>query len=336
MLPSRMSSELARALTCAVVFLAATTAHVRAQSVNVDFELVAPCAFANANPLREEYATLGVHFLGPTLLDGGAVLDQCGGFGFNGHSGTNFLAYNSGASLLNGGRPILPQEILFDQRCTQASIWVGSTSLAVFTMDAFDGAVLVGSSAAPSQGSWAQLTVNVGGGFTRVVITSTSSIFVFDDLSVDPVLTTTYCTPKVNSLGCVPAIGFSGASSVSSGSPFVLRGTNVRNQKLGLLLYTASGRAAAPFTGGTLCVASPIKRSVALNSGGAALPASDCSGVYSLDMNAFASGALGWNPLPALLLPGTLVDCQFWGQDPGFAAPNNTTLTDALEFVIGG
>ncbi|HUR26746.1 MAG TPA: hypothetical protein VM509_01055, partial [Planctomycetota bacterium] len=143
MLSSRMSSEFFTTLACAALFLAASSADARAQSVSVDFELGAPCVFSSGIPLREEFAALGVHFSGPSALDGGAVLDQCGGFGFNGHSGTNFLAFNSNAQMSNGGRPILPEEIRFDQRCMQASIWVGSQSAVVFTLDAFDGVALV-------------------------------------------------------------------------------------------------------------------------------------------------------------------------------------------------
>jgi hypothetical protein len=145
---------------------------------------------------------------------------------------------------------------------------------------------------------------------------------------------TTYCTAKNNSLSCTPAIGFTGTPSASASSGFVITGQNVRNQKPGLLLYGITGRAAVPFTGGTLCVASAVRRSTGVNSNGTPLPANDCSGVYSIDFNAFSHGLLGGNPLPALLTAGTHVDSQWWGRDPGFPAPNNTTLTNGLEFEI--
>jgi lectin family protein len=146
--------------------------------------------------------------------------------------------------------------------------------------------------------------------------------------------TATYCTAKINALGCTPAIAATGIASASAGSGFSVTGSNVRNNKNGLLFYGVSGRSGVPFQGGYLCVKAQVKRTVGTNSFGNPAPANDCSGVYSIDMNAFATGSLGGTPLPALLVIGTTVDCQWWGRDPGFLAPNNTTLTDGLEYVV--
>jgi hypothetical protein len=143
-----------------------------------------------------------------------------------------------------------------------------------------------------------------------------------------------YCVAKVNSLGCTPAIGWAGTSSATAVAGFTISAVNVINNKTGLMLYSVTGAASTPFQGGTLCISPPLKRGVPTSSGGNP-PPNDCSGVYSLDMNAFAVGALGGNPLPNLTVPGTVVYCQWWGRDPGFPLPNNTTLSDGLEFTVG-
>jgi hypothetical protein len=144
-----------------------------------------------------------------------------------------------------------------------------------------------------------------------------------------------YCEAKLNSLGCLPVISASGKGSISVSAGLPLNAWRVRNQKPGLLIYTNNGRTSVPFQAGTLCVNSPIRRTIPLNSGGSPLPTNDCSGNYHIDMLTFAHGGLGGQPAAYLLVVGTVVSCQFWGRDPGFNPPNNSTLTNAVEYYVG-
>ena len=137
-----------------------------------------------------------------------------------------------------------------------------------------------------------------------------------------------YCTAKTNSLGCTPSVGHVGNPSASGTGGFVLSASPVINNKPGLLLYTNAGRAATPFQGGRLCVASPIRRTIGLSSGGNP-PPNDCSGTYSIDFNAYIASGVD----PALVA-GAAFDGQYWARDPGFSPPNNTSLTDALHVVL--
>jgi hypothetical protein len=81
-------------------------------------------------------------------------------------------------------------------------------------------------------------------------------------------------------------------------------------------------------------MALPVRRAPVQNSFGAPAPTQDCSGFYSLDWSAFTGGQLGGSPSSVLQVPGTIVQNQWWGRDPGFPAPFNTMLSDAIEFTV--
>ena len=98
-------------------------------------------------------------------------------------------------------------------------------------------------------------------------------------------------------------------------------------------MYSLGGRAALPLGGGTLCLANPIRRAIAVDSGGSSTGA-DCSGVLAIDMNAFARGVLGGLRAPGLSTPGVRVGCQWWSSDPLPGAPNHPSLSDALEYSV--
>jgi hypothetical protein len=99
----------------------------------------------------------------------------------------------------------------------------------------------------------------------------------------------------------------------------------------GVLVHSAASQ---PFQGGGLCTAAPVRRTPAVSSGGTGTGYSDCSGVYRIDFNTFVAGDLGGHPAPALRTPGTQVHAQWWGRNPGFAPPNQTTLSGGLAFTM--
>ncbi|MBK8178030.1 MAG: hypothetical protein IPK67_03865 [Planctomycetes bacterium] len=137
-----------------------------------------------------------------------------------------------------------------------------------------------------------------------------------------------YCEPKVNSLGCTPRIGWFGEPSAHLDDGFQIVVRNLRNKRPGILLYSRAGRAAQPFQGGTLCLAAPVVRTAEEPAGGSPT-GNDCTGGLSVDFNRII--AAGGDPG---LVAGATVNAQFWARDPGFAAPNATSLSDAIEFVI--
>jgi hypothetical protein len=135
----------------------------------------------------------------------------------------------------------------------------------------------------------------------------------------------TFCMAKTSSAGCGPSIAASGNPSASAGSGFTITTSNVLDNEFGLYFYGKSGPNNAPFQGGILCVQPPLVRTMLQNSGGTA----PCGGMYQIDFNAYvASGA------DPALVAAQQVWIQTWGRDPGFAPPNNTSLSDAVSFTI--
>ncbi len=132
-----------------------------------------------------------------------------------------------------------------------------------------------------------------------------------------------YCVGKANSLGCVPTIGTNGVQPSKSAGDFTVTCTNALNQKNGLLFFGFASLA-APFQGGTLCVASPTIRTAAQNSAGSA-NGSDCSGSYAFAFTTSAMDQLG-------LDPGETVYAQWWMRDP--QSPSTTGLSNAVRFTV--
>ena len=131
-----------------------------------------------------------------------------------------------------------------------------------------------------------------------------------------------YCTAKVNSLGCVPAISWTDTPSIATNT-FRVQASNVLNNSSGLLLWGHNANG-LPFHGGNLCVGGLKTRTPLQHSGGNAPPV-DCSGTYSFRWNLNYLNAHG-------LAAGDLVYCQYWYRDP--ALQSGDGFTRGLMFVL--
>jgi len=139
----------------------------------------------------------------------------------------------------------------------------------------------------------------------------------------DSAAPTTYCVPKIGSNGCTPRIGASGAASLSVGQGLDVFTHGVAQNAPGMLFFGYAPNS-APFHGGTLCVAQPIRRTPAqLSSSGAA----GCSGGLQFTFAPSTLTSYGF-------VAGASVHAQFWWRDNGFVAPANIGLSDALQFIV--
>ena len=140
-----------------------------------------------------------------------------------------------------------------------------------------------------------------------------------------------YCTAKLNSCAGTPAVSASGLSSASASSGFTLSASGAQTGKAGLVLYTSGGARipAAPFQGGLLCIASPLRRSAVITASGGT--PGNCDASFDLDWNAFASGNAGGNPAGFLTTAGQRVDLQVWGRD---TVQHGSFLSEALSYLV--
>jgi hypothetical protein len=144
----------------------------------------------------------------------------------------------------------------------------------------------------------------------------------FGPLLIDTNSVSTYCTGKVNSLGCTPTVSWTGSPSKSAGNMTVLC-SNVISQKFGLMFW-GSAPQASPFQGGTLCIQPPTVRTPISSSGGS-LSGTDCTGAYAFTFDTAYYDL--WS-----IDPGETVHAQFWMRDPQSAS--TTGLSNALKFTV--
>ncbi|HUR28487.1 MAG TPA: metallophosphoesterase, partial [Planctomycetota bacterium] len=167
------------------------------------------------------------------------------------------------------------------------------------------------------------LVLDVAGGRLEGRFLDSTGVIVDRFVLLHPSYSGTYCKAKVNSQGCTPAIGSVGAPSATSAAPFTISCASAIPGKVGLLIY-GFAPASAPFSGGKLCVASPIKRMP----GQIASGFGTCGGGYADDFQARIQSGID----PALQA-GVTVDAQYWYRDP--PASFGVGLSDALQLTIG-
>jgi hypothetical protein len=170
---------------------------------------------------------------------------------------------------------------------------------------------------------------NDGSGVTKLCALhqdTPDSVYIYElDVTVSPPVN--YCTAGTTTNNCVAAISASAQPSVTAATACNISVTNVEGQKSGLIFYSITGQAAAPWNATSfLCVKAPTQRTGTQTSGGTA---SACDGTLSLDWNAFQAAnpsALG-NPWSA----GNLVQVQAWFRDP--PAGKATNLSNGVELT---
>lgn len=139
---------------------------------------------------------------------------------------------------------------------------------------------------------------------------------------------TYYCTAKVNSQGCLPALDTVGFPSMSDAAPFTIHAVNLVNGMNADLFVSQTGKTALPFNGGTLCLVAPLLDTPLGWTGGTTV-GYDCSGSLSFDLNALLQSG----GVPGVAAGDTLW-CQYFYRDVPHPDGTGTGLTEALELIV--
>lgn len=141
-----------------------------------------PCGFDSTSPLRDRYAGLGVTMRGPTTTTGGAVLDDCSGFGVRARSGREFLAFNIDFSYAD-----TPEQFRFSERQRAVQMYAanGSEGTATYALTGWRaGTIVARTSVTTTTTGWVLVRVVAAEGMDRVTFRATTpdGSFVVDDL----------------------------------------------------------------------------------------------------------------------------------------------------------
>jgi hypothetical protein len=143
-----------------------------------------------------------------------------------------------------------------------------------------------------------------------------------------PIPPVSYCEGLTTSDGCLAGTFAAGLCIATSPDPFLVQAFGVSPNRIGRLLYSL-GQASTPFQGGTLCLALPLTRTPASNSGAKAPPFEACSGELEFDFNAHIQSGLD-----PRLVPGIFVYGQFRFRDPFAASGEGVGWSNAIRFAI--
>ena len=171
-------------------------------------------------------------------------------------------------------------------------------------------------------------TLAVGSPFADVSGQDTGAVYVYRVQSGN-VQPRYYCTPSP-APACLTRIYDVGQPSVSgamAGEKYQVRTIKMRDNVLGMLVYSTTGPASTPFQGGILCVNPPVKRTHVQSSlSGPTLP---CTGGFVTDVNALIKN--GFDPA---LKAGQQVWFQYWFRDPALVPLGQAGLTAGVTAII--